>query len=198
MSPIELQAALAGVQTIGRDVLVLECVDSTNEFLFRLTTPATPEGLVVLAETQTAGRGQHGRRWESAASKGLWLSILLRPKLAPNESPRLTRWAAQTVAETIRAQFSLGATVKPPNDIYIDKRKVAGVLLEMRVAADGTHIGILGIGINVNHAREDFPVELRDTASSIAMALGREVDRQNFAVALLRELDRTYRETAAS
>src|SRR4051812_15459723 len=123
----ELRAAL-GDCVIGREILVLDETTSTNNFVFGLTTPATREGLVVFAERQTAGRGQRGNRWDSAAGKGLWFSILLRPAIAPNESPRLTSWAAETIAQAI----SSAATVKPPNDVYVAERKVAGVLLEMR------------------------------------------------------------------
>src|SRR3954466_13409510 len=150
----QLRGAL-GDCVIGREILVLDQTTSTNDFVFGLATPGTPEGIVVFAERQTAGRGQRGNRWDSAAGKGLWFSILLRPKIAPHESPRLTSWAAQTIARTLAHNLSLGATVKPPNDIYIAERKVAGVLLEMR-ATTGEHVAILGIGVNVNHAPEDF------------------------------------------
>jgi BirA family biotin operon repressor/biotin-[acetyl-CoA-carboxylase] ligase len=185
-----LRQALRGC-TIGREILVLDETTSTNDFVFGITTPETAEGLVVFAERQTAGRGQHGKQWESAAGKGLWFSILLRPKISPTESPRLTSWAADTVAETIRDQLSLGASVKPPNDVYISGQKVAGVLLELRAVPEG-HLGILGIGINVNHAPDDFPDELRARAGSLAMALGRPVERHAFAIAMLRALDRSY------
>src|SRR4051794_37607567 len=131
---------------IGHEILVLDETTSTNDFVFGLTTPAAPEGIVVFAERQTAGRGQRGNRWDSAAGKGLWFSILLRPKIRPNESPQLTSWAAQMIAGTLADDLSLGATVKPPNDIYIAERKVAGVLLEMR-ATTGEHVAILGVGV---------------------------------------------------
>ncbi|MFL6540370.1 MAG: biotin--[acetyl-CoA-carboxylase] ligase [Chthoniobacterales bacterium] len=199
MSPAEprldadqLRIAL-GDCVIGREILVLDETTSTNDFVFGLTTAATREGLVVFAERQTAGRGQHGRQWESAAGKGLWFSILLRPKITPNESPRLTSWAAETIATNL----SLDATVQPPNDIYIANRKVAGILLEMR-AMTGEHVGILGIGVNVNHAPEDFPPELRERAGSLATTLGHYVDRQKLAATLLRALDSSYREAVAS
>jgi BirA family biotin operon repressor/biotin-[acetyl-CoA-carboxylase] ligase len=94
------------------------------------------------------------------------------------------------VAATINQNLSLGAAVKPPNDIYIGARKVAGILLELR----GTpQTGILGIGINVNHSLADFPEELREKAGSLAMIAGRTVDRHELASALLRDLDQTYR-----
>jgi BirA family biotin operon repressor/biotin-[acetyl-CoA-carboxylase] ligase len=187
----QLRRALRGC-TIGRDVLVLDETTSTNDFVFNIATRETPEGIVVFAERQTAGRGQHGNRWESAAGKGLWFSILLRPNILADEAPRLTSWAAQTVAETISAELSLGTCVKPPNDVYVGDRKVAGVLLEMRARPEEPHLGILGIGINVNHAPEDFPLSLRARAASLAMVLGRRIDRQALAIALLRNLGRGY------
>ena len=90
---------------------------------------------------------------------------------------------------------SKSSTIKSPNDIYVDGRKVAGVLVEMRAQKNAPHIGILGIGVNVNHTAEDFPAELRTTAGSLATAIGRPLDRHLLAVALLRNLDRTYRIT---
>ncbi|MGZ5021490.1 MAG: biotin--[acetyl-CoA-carboxylase] ligase, partial [Chthoniobacterales bacterium] len=122
---------------------------------------------------------------------GLWFSFLLRPQVTPEESPRLTSWAAESVAQVLRDQHSLGAKVKMPNDICVGDRKVAGVLLEMR-AVPRAHVGILGIGINVNQDPNDFPPELRERAASLAMLSGKEIDRHALAVAVLRELNRTY------
>jgi BirA family biotin operon repressor/biotin-[acetyl-CoA-carboxylase] ligase len=181
-----------GEVIIGREIVVLEETTSTNDAILQRTTGETKEGLVVFAEHQTAGRGQHGKRWESARGKGLWFSVLLRPKIDIDKSARLTAWAAQTIAATIEQELSLRATIKSPNDVYIEKRKVAGVLVEMRAQKRAPHIGILGIGVNVNHAAEDFPADLRETAGSLAMAAGRPLDRDLLAVALLRNLDRGY------
>lgn len=192
----KLRSACAG-QRIGNRVEVLAQATSTNDVVLEMAAESN-EGLVVFAEWQTAGRGQHGKRWESAARKGLWFSILLRPKIAPAEAPRLTVWAAQTVAGTIHEQLSLGAVVRQPNDVYIAQRKVAGVLLEMRAVTNAPHLGILGLGINVNQQLEDFPEELRLRAGSLALASRGHVDRQKFAAAILRNLDRTYRENFAS
>jgi len=147
------------------------------------------------AEQQTAGRGQRGNRWESPARKGLCFSILLRPKIDIHESAGLTAWAASAVANTIRREFSLESTIKLPNDVHIDRRKVAGVLVEMRAQEGAQHLAIVGVGINVNQSAQDFPSELQGRAISLAIALDRQVDRQKFAAAVLRSLDRTYRET---
>jgi BirA family biotin operon repressor/biotin-[acetyl-CoA-carboxylase] ligase len=179
---------------LGRRIIVLDQTGSTNDAILHFATSNTEEGLVLFAEHQTAGRGQRGNRWESAPRKGLWFSILLRPRIDPATSPRLSAWAAETVSDTIRSAFSLAATVKPPNDVLINGRKVAGVLVEMRAQPGAAHLAIVGIGININQCLEDFPMHLREGAISLAMALGRQVNRQEFAVALLRDLDRTYGE----
>ena len=193
----ELQANLtSGV--IGREVIVLEQTASTNDAILQITNANSKEGLVVFAEHQTAGRGQRGNRWESTAGKGLWFSILLRPKIDLANSPQLTAWAAEAVSGAIQNEFSLAATIKPPNDVQIDGRKVAGVLVEMRAQEKAAHLVIAGIGVNVNQSLEDFPKELQSRAISLAMALGKQVDRQSFAIALLRKLDRIYREKFVS
>jgi BirA family transcriptional regulator, biotin operon repressor / biotin---[acetyl-CoA-carboxylase] ligase len=188
----QLQAALCSA-AIGREIIVLRQTGSTNDAILEIAKANPMEGVVVFAEHQTAGRGQRGNRWESAAGKGLWFSILLRPRIKLADSPRLTAWAAEAVSGAIQDEFSLKPTIKLPNDVQIDGRKVAGVLIEMRAQKKAAHLAIAGIGINVNQSREDFPRELQSRAISLAMALGRQVDRQSFAVALLRNLERTYR-----
>jgi BirA family transcriptional regulator, biotin operon repressor / biotin---[acetyl-CoA-carboxylase] ligase len=193
----ELQAHLSGA-LIGRKIIVLEQTASTNDAILQVATRDSMEGLVLFAEHQTAGRGQRGNRWESAAGKGLWCSILLRPKIEIKDSGRLTIWALESISEVLRTEFCLKPVIKSPNDIELFGRKVTGVLVEMRAQAKAPHLAIVGIGINVNHLPDDFPPELQTRAISLAMALRRPVNRQKFAVALLRNLDRTYREAFAS
>src|SRR5437867_1238989 len=189
---------------IGREIIVLEQTASTNDAILQLATHqgaavSSPpssfvnEGLVLFAEHQTAGRGRRGNRWESAAGKGLWFSILLRPGIQVNDSGRLTIWAMKSICDVIRTEFALEPAIKLPNDVLLCGRKVAGLLVEMRAQQKAPHLAIVGIGINVNHSVEDFPAELQNRAISLAMALHRPVDRQQFAVALLQNLNRTYR-----
>lgn len=192
LSAAHLEKALAG-NLIGRRVIVLEQVTSTNDVVLQMARDGAREGLVIFAEEQTAGRGQRGNRWESAPHQGLWFSILVHPNLSPAESIRLTTWAAQSVATTIKREFFLPAMVKPPNDVYIEERKVAGVLIEMRARPGLSHLAIAGIGINLSQAAADFPAPLQATAISLGTALGRAIDREAFAVALLRDLDQAYR-----
>jgi BirA family biotin operon repressor/biotin-[acetyl-CoA-carboxylase] ligase len=178
--------------TIGRQIIVLDQTGSTNNAILRVATANSNEGLVLFAEHQTAGRGQRGNRWESAAGKGLWFSILLRPKLQINDSGRLTIWALETISDVIQTEFSLQPAIKLPNDVQLSSRKVAGVLVEMRAQEKAPHLAVVGIGINVNQSLEDFPAELQSRAISLAIAMHRPVDRQKLATAILQNLDRTY------
>ena len=194
----QLKAELPRGAVIGREIIVLEQTSSTNDAVSRVAStdglPSVPEGLVVFAEHQTAGRGQRGNRWESTAGKGLWFSILLRPEIQLSNSGRLTIWAMEAISDVIRSEFGLEPAIKLPNDVQLDEHKLAGVLVEMRAQDKAPHLAVVGIGINVNQCRDDFPAELQDNPISLAMALGREVALQNFALALLRKLDLTYRE----
>ena len=198
----QLKSELPDV-VIGREIIVLQQTSSTNDAILQVISPqeaavsvpaSVTEGLVVFSEHQTAGRGQRGNRWESAAGKGLWFSILLRPELHLSNSGRLTIWAIEAIADVIRTEWNLEPAIKLPNDVQLFGRKVGGVLVEMRAQDKATHVAVVGIGININQSREDFPVKLQDQAISIAMTAGRQVDRQKFAKALLRNLDLTYRE----
>jgi len=190
----QLQAALHGAM-IGRKIILLEETGSTNDAIWRVASIS--EGLVVFAEHQTDGRGQRGNRWESAARKGLCFSILLRPEIRLSESGRLTIWAIEAISEVVRTEVGLEPAIKLPNDVQINGRKVAGVLVEMRAQKNAPHVAVVGIGINMNQCRDDFAAELQDKAISLAMAVGQQVPRQEFAVALLQKLDLTYREKFA-
>jgi len=185
-----LEQALSG-QIIGHRVLVLQETTSTNDVVASKATEHA-EGLVVIAERQTAGRGQYGRRWESATGKGLWLSVLLRPNIAVGDSGRITDFLASSIVATISEELGLEATIKPPNDVYLGSRKVAGVLVEMRVEANGSYCAVAGLGLNINHTLEDFSPELRQTAGSLAITAGHSLDRFALTVALLRNLNARY------
>lgn len=185
---------LRGGLIIGREVIVLEQAESTNDVVRQMVDGDWPEGLCVFAEEQTAGRGQRGNKWESASNKGLWFSILLRPKIDIKDSARLTTWVADIIARTLVDEFDLRSMVKPPNDVYIGERKIAGVLVEMRAQPAGLHAAIVGIGLNVNHAPSDFSEELRERATSLAILRRERLDRHRVAFVLLRNLDQTYAE----
>src|SRR5438552_19126231 len=143
----QLKSELPDV-VIGWEIIMLQQTSSTNDAILQVisqeeavSSPASvTEGLVVFAEHQTAGRGQHGNRWESAAGKGLWFSILLRPGIDLASSAQLTAWAAEAISSAIQNEFPLAPRIKPPNDVQIDERKVAGVLVEMRAQDKAPHL----------------------------------------------------------
>jgi BirA family transcriptional regulator, biotin operon repressor / biotin---[acetyl-CoA-carboxylase] ligase len=193
LSAAKLRAGL-GHCTIGNEIIVLEETTSTNDVVLQMANGGAPEGLVVFAEHQTAGRGQRGNVWESPAGKGLLCSILLRPNVAVQDSARLVDWAIRGIAWTIESACFCTTTIKPPNDIYIDGRKVAGVLVEMRAQPGAAHLAVVGIGVNVNQTPSHFPEELRERAISLAIILGGPIERNTLAIALLRNLDQLYRE----
>jgi BirA family transcriptional regulator, biotin operon repressor / biotin---[acetyl-CoA-carboxylase] ligase len=193
LSTAKLRAGL-GHCTIGREIIVLDETTSTNDVVLQMANGGAPEGLVVFAEHQTAGRGQRGNVWESAAGKGLLCSILLRPNVAVQDSARLVDWAVKGIVWTVESACLRKATIKPPNDIYIDGRKVAGVLVEMRGQSSAPHLAVVGIGVNVNQMPSQFSEELRERATSLALVLGGPIERNTLAIALLRNLDQLYRE----
>jgi BirA family biotin operon repressor/biotin-[acetyl-CoA-carboxylase] ligase len=184
----ELRAELGDCR-LGREIVVVEETRSTNDLAWAAADRGAPEGFVVFAERQTAGRGQYGRRWESAPYQGIAMSVLLRPAITLRESPRLTSLLAEVIATTIAEETGCPAAIKPPNDIYVERRKVAGVLVEGRTGADGRYLAVAGIGINVNQTINDFPEELRATAGSLAMITGHKTSRTRLAIALLRKLN---------
>lgn len=188
----ELRAAL-GECRMGNQLIVVEEARSTNDIVWAAAERGAPEGFVVFAERQTAGRGQYGRSWESAPYQGLWFSVLLRLGITLNQSPRLTSLLAEVVAAVISEETGCAASIKAPNDIYVTGRKVAGILVEGRMASDGNYIAVAGLGVNVNQMLEDFPEELQASAGSLRMAAGRSIERSPLAVALLRKLETSYR-----
>src|SRR5436190_19997101 len=183
----ELRAGLEG-HRIGNEIVVLDETESTNDVAWEAAERGSPAGFVAFAERQTKGRGQDGSRWQSAPYVGWWFSVLLPPAMTLPESPKLTSLLAEAVAKTITDETGCATRIKPPNDIYVSDRKVAGVLVEGRTAEDGSYVAVAGIGINVNQTLDDFPEQLRDTAGSLAMATGQDISRTNLAIALLRNV----------
>ena len=191
LSATKLRAGL-GHGTIGREIIVLDETTSTNDVVLQMANEGAREGLVVFAEHQTSGRGQRGNVWESSAGKGLLCSILLRPNVAVHDSTRLVDWAIKGIAWTVESACFCTATIKPPNDIYIDGRKVAGVLVEMRAQPRAPHLAVVGIGVNVNQMPRHFPEALHERAISLAIVLGEPVDRNALAITLLTNLNHLY------
>lgn len=187
----QLAAKLDGCR-LARRIVVHEEITSTSDAVVAGARDGADEGLVVFAETQTAGRGRLGRKWESTAGKGLWFSLLLRPNFSRESWTRLTTWAAVAIAEAIEGIVSCRVSVKWPNDLQIEGKKIAGILIETGTDKTRADFAVVGIGVNVNHDANDFPPQLSAIAGSLRMASGREVDRISLAAAILRRLDESH------
>jgi BirA family biotin operon repressor/biotin-[acetyl-CoA-carboxylase] ligase len=188
----DLLARLGVTRVVGRDIRVFQQTASTNDIVERLARDGVREGAVVLAESQTRGRGRLGRKWVSPPGRGLWCSVLLRPRLAPLQATRLTILAAVALARAVRATTRLEPEIKWPNDLLLRGRKVAGILTEMHAELEQVRHVILGLGVNVNLETGDFPADLQSLATSLKLESGAPVDRAALLVVLLRELDDAY------
>jgi len=158
--------------------------DSTMAVARKLAKEGVEQGTIVIAEIQTHGRGRLGREWRSPRG-GIYLTIILRPKIDPTFAPRLTLMASVAVATTINRLFSLQARLKWPNDVLIQGRKVCGILAEIDADIDIVNFVNLGIGINANNSTLEFG----NTATSLKTSLGRDVLRRDLLAALVREID---------
>ena len=177
---------------VGRTLLRLDCVDSTNAEAKRQAAENAPDGLVVTARRQTAGRGRAGRSFHSPEGCGLYLSALLRPQLPPDGAAHITAWTAVAVCDAIFSVCGVRPQIKWINDLILNEKKLCGVLTEL-LLRDGRPEGlVVGIGINVNHRPEDFPPELRASATSLAMELGHPVDMEKLTREVIVALDRLY------
>jgi len=165
-------------------------VDSTNRVALELGHAGEPEGAVILGEEQTAGRGRAGRGWHSERATGIYVTVLLRPKLAPVQAPLLTMMAGLSAHAAIEAQTGLAVDLKWPNDLLVGGKKVGGILTEMHAEPSQVRFVIVGIGLNVNQDR--FPPELGAIATSLRVESGHPQSRLELLVRLLREFERDY------
>lgn len=177
---------------LGRSYRYYDEIESTNLEAKSLALDGAPEGTVVIAETQTAGRGRLGRRWVSPAGKGLLFSVLLRPPIPMADAHLLTLVAAVATAEATERQSGVDVAIKWPNDLYVAERKVGGILLEVSGEQDEVDWVVAGIGLNVNTEYSELPVALRRSAVSLRMAGGAPVDRSELLARILLALETHY------
>lgn len=189
---VEIQSALT-TRIIGKKVFFYPSIDSTNVKAFELARNGEPEGTAVVADSQSKGKGRIGRRWESPSGVNVYTSIILRPDVSPQAAQNLTFLSAVAVAEAVESVCPGRPTVKWPNDILIDSRKVAGILLEMDSEADRINFVIAGIGVNVNMKERMLPDAVRSIATSLAEKSGQEVDRIGFVSTLYASIEKWYR-----
>jgi BirA family biotin operon repressor/biotin-[acetyl-CoA-carboxylase] ligase len=189
LTPDMLRQRLKG-SLFGKRIYHFFKVDSTNRVALELGHAGEPEGAVVLAEEQTAGRGRAGRSWHSERAAGIYVTLLLRPRLAPVQAPLLTMMAGLSAHAAIQSQTGLVVDLKWPNDLLIGGKKAGGILTEMHAEPGQVRFVIVGLGINVN--QENLPGELGAIATSLRIEAGRPQARLELLVRLLREFENDY------
>jgi BirA family biotin operon repressor/biotin-[acetyl-CoA-carboxylase] ligase len=191
--PYEIHKKLK-TQVIGKKMRYFEHTPSTIWVGKQICSEGDAEkmhGLVIIAEEQTGAVGRMGRAWVSP-SGGIWITIVLKPKIPVDHIFMITMAGSIAVARAIRKEYELGALIKWPNDIFIGNKKVGGLLLELSAEADAVHYCLLSIGIDVNIALKDFEPDLRNEITSISAEVGHDVDRAAFLARVLKEFENHY------
>lgn len=194
---VRMRAKLSS-RIFGRVLEYHARVGSTNDVILDMAEQAAPHGTVCLADEQSAGRGRRGYGWFSPPGCGIWASVLLRPRLSADRTPPLTLCAAAAVAPVLETAAGVSVEIKWPNDLLMEGRKVAGILAESRVVSGDEPVIVIGMGINVNHTRGQFPDELSASATSLRIESGRPVGREDLFLAILASLESAYGHYLAS
>lgn len=195
LDSVRIQERLA-TRFVGRSLHYWETLPSTMDEAWRLARAGAPDGTVVLAEEQTAGRGRLERSWWAPAGSSLLLSVLLQPGVPARHAQRLTMVCSLAVCEAIAVAAGVQAQVKWPNDVLFEGRKVCGILTELEVVGERLETAVVGIGINVNVDFEGSP-PLMTPATSLMLAAGRRISRTELLVALLEGIEQRYVATRA-
>ncbi len=186
-------SALGPVARVGTHIRYLAACPSTNDLMKAMAEDGAAEGTVLLAGEQTRGKGRLGRSFTSAAGKGVYLSALLRPDLPPEALLPLTGFTAEAMVRAVRRAAGAEARIKWVNDLLLNGRKLCGILTESAFSAGGRlKYVVVGVGLNVNYDRADFPPELRPLAGSLQTELGRSFPLPPVAAAMIEELDALY------
>jgi len=173
---------------IGREIRYFDSIPSTMDLATELGIQGLPEGTLVVAEAQTKGRGRLGRIWFSPKYKGIYLSLILRPKISPTHGPLLTLLSAVSICEAINTVVGLDARIKWPNDILIQHKKIGGILTELSAEMDEIRFVILGIGMNVNNDKKTLPAQ----ATSLKEQKKEVINRIELLQELLRRIEMNY------
>lgn len=194
MEALSTERIRAGLGTafVGQHVVYWPRTGSTNDEARRLAEAGLPDGTLVVADYQTAGRGRLGRVWQAPAGDCLLLSLVFRPSLAPGQAQRLTMACGLAVVDAIRAETGLEAGLKWPNDLVVGEAKVGGLLTELELGGDRVLYAVVGIGLNVNLDPARLAGDLQLPVTSLSHVLGRRVPRLPLLQALLRAMERRY------
>ena len=188
-----------GTRQVGRKVLYYDRLDSTNNEIKRLSIDQVENGLAVIADCQTGGRGRRGRSFLSPAGKGLYLSVLMQPHCSVEELSMLTAWSAVALCRAVERACGVRPGIKWPNDLVLNRKKLCGILTELEWEAESGEFScvIIGAGINVSQDEADFGPEVAPIAISLSQALGTAPDRTELAAQVLRALNALYDDFSA-
>ena len=189
LSEAELLSCLETEWAGGR-IVYFDATDSTNVQAKRLAEAHVPHGTLVVSDRQDGGKGRRGRSWASPSGVGIWMSLILRPKIDPSLASMLTLVAALAVRKGILEETGLSPLIKWPNDLVLNGKKICGILTEMSTELMEIQYVITGIGINVN--QKEFPPEIRDTATSLSLEAGRSFRRSSLIAAILKAFEKDY------
>jgi len=187
-----LRKSLTG-KLIGHKLYYFSQTGSTNDDAYLLGVKGLPEGTVVLADSQTKGKGRMARVWHSPAGSNIYTSIVLRPNLQPAEAPQISIVAGVAVAELLERYCSGRVELKWPNDVLIAGKKICGILAQMKTAGEDVDFVVVGIGINVNVRPDQFPMEMRDIVMSLSSETGREINRHDLIISLYENFAKWYK-----
>ena len=179
-------------KVLGKDIQYYKEVISTNNQAKLAAQQDVDEGTIIVSEAQTSGRGRLARGWYSPAEKGIWFSVILRPHFLPQEAPKCTLMAAVAIAKAIEKITELQVGIKWPNDILYNKQKLVGILTEMNAEMDCINYIIIGMGINVNIQKNEFPLELQQIATSLAILKGEKISRVKLLNEILFQIETLY------
>lgn len=182
--------SLLETKWFGRKILYFDSIDSTNNEIKRQAEKELVPGMLAIAEEQTAGRGRRERNWVSPPGTGIWMSFPVRPDLPPYKAPMITLVTALAVAKAIEEETGLEALIKWPNDIVVNGHKITGILTEMSAEMTSIHYVVIGIGINVN--TEEFPEDIRETASSLYIEGGNRIKRSRLVASFGKYFEKYY------
>lgn len=177
---------------IGQSVKSYQSVKSTNDIASSLAESSQKDGLIVTAEQQTKGKGRLGRSWFSPLKTGIYLSVILKPKFKPESAPALSVMTAFVLAETLKNFTDSKIQIKWPNDILLNGKKAAGILTELSAEKNKINYLIVGVGINVNQTIEEFPKDLKETATSLRRVNRKKTDRVELLQSFLVNFEKEY------
>ena len=190
----KLKQSLNG-KFIGHQLYYYEEIGSTNDEAFRLGLAGAAEGTALIANSQNAGKGRMQRVWYSPVDSNIYTSIILRPQIEPVRAPQISISAGVAVAEVLESYCPDKIKLKWPNDVMIDEKKVCGILSQVKTAVSEVDFIVLGMGINVNIRRNQFPKEILNLATSLAIETGREISRHELIISLYENLTKWYKQS---